>query len=107
MVQDSFNGSASEMWVFTYNGAGYYTIMSAASNLYLTSGSRSDRSVIQEPLSGWANQLWSLKNVNGNWVIKNMSTNLVLANPGSDTHIGSPVSVYAESDPLWQQWTIN
>jgi hypothetical protein len=106
MIQDALNTTTNEIWEFTYNGSGYYTIVNGASSLYLTSGPTSDRPVVQETSNAGPTQLWSLKEINGNWVVKNKSSGLVLADPGSSKVIGSVVSVYAESDPLWQQWTI-
>jgi hypothetical protein len=96
-----------EMWQFTYNGAGFYTIRSINSGLYLEdyqSTATSGTPLYQDNADGAADQLWSLTASGSSYVIANDATGLVIDDPGSSTAAGTNLDISTAAGGTNQNW---
>ncbi len=96
-----------EMWQFTYNGAGYYTIVNINSGLYLEDYQGSTTigvPLYQDNSDGGADQLWSLTASGSSYIIANKASGLVIDDPGSSTTAGTNQDLYTANGGANQNW---
>ena len=96
-----------EMWQFTYNGAGFYTIVNINSGLYLEDyqGSTiSGNPLYQDNADGGADQLWSLTVSGSSYVIANDASGLVIDNPGSSLAARTNLDLATAAGGANQNW---
>ena len=104
--------SASQKWIFTYAGGGYYTLQNAGSGLYLTdpSGSTGAGTLMQQQAlltgSNTNNQLWQLLPNGTGITLVNKAGGLVIDDPGSSVAAGVAIDLWTWNGGANQVWLL-
>ncbi len=103
------NGTNAQVWFFSYNGAGYYTIQNLASKIFLADGNGATTpgtSATQALVTHNDTELWSLVAVNGGYEIKNKATGLVVDDNNFNQTQGQHIILWPTNGGVNQTWSI-